>query len=327
MTIKESIVEAVNDTSIDDKTRVSQLQSLLVQLDENSLTELETSDYPIEDVHKKIISLIQCENIMVRNPHSPRIKELIREIVSLPISVSIDENDFNNMFIKVKYNDLNTDLQYLLNDIQYNKFTELINKKIINAKSVPTSNPNHKELTYLLNLKILQLYLISNYDFRKVNIINYLNENLNLEALDPETTGLFRSASTTPFIMYETFNRILQHDFQNNYFSIVQTMDKRRLSINLLENNIVKLGKYFKSINIQRIYQMFNLSPQEIDLEALLFEMILQKKLSSNTKIDQLKNLVEFGEDASKESANKETKLNQHVKEIGNIINDVYLRI
>ena len=125
---------------------------------------------------------------------------------------------------------------------------------------------NISSLKDKLNLKILQLYLISNYDFRNDNILNHLINEIHQQQQQQENKyineiDILRQVQSQPFVSYELFKTIIDHDFNNGYYQIInQLMKFDKLYRNIIENNIIKLTNYFTNIEIKTIYQLFELS-------------------------------------------------------------------
>ena len=126
---------------------------------------------------------------------------------------------------------------------------------------------NISSLKDKLNLKILQLHLISNYDFRNDNILNHLINEIHQQQQQQENKyineiDILRQVQSQPFVSYELFKTIIDHDFNNGYYQIInQLMKFDKLYRNIIENNIIKLTNYFTNIEIKTIYQLFELSP------------------------------------------------------------------
>ena len=101
-----------------------------------------------------------------------------------------------------------------------------------------------------------------------------------------------------------------------------------------IENNIIKLTNYFTNIEIKTIHQLFELSPPPtskttsttnnlptIDIESMIFDMIIKNKFRNVTTIDQLNQTVSFNNDDNKN--NNE----DGIKYIGGLVNQAYMKI
>ncbi|EGW34747.1 uncharacterized protein SPAPADRAFT_130993 [Spathaspora passalidarum NRRL Y-27907] len=325
MTTTNLLIDIINDSSIIDNIKVKQLSVQISQFNDVDIVSLNPSELPVDTSYKYIILLLKTEKILAQDPYNPILKQLVVDVNSIPpVAPNINENDFNSWFIKVKHNDLVTDIAYLITDLKYDNFIDLINKKLLNVKSVPTSNPYYSQLTVLIKLKILHLYLLSNYNFRNLNIAHYLQENLIAEEVSGDIWQLFENFKTNALISHDLFNLIVSANFNDNYQKIIEKMDKTKLYMNILENNIIRLSKYYTSIKISRIGEMFQFQEKgiNVDLENLLFDMIIRKKLNAGSKIDQLENILQF-----EESAENSVQLNDHIKQVGTLISDICIRI
>ncbi|RLV93110.1 hypothetical protein JA1_002737 [Spathaspora sp. JA1] len=274
------LVEIVNDTSLTDEVKVTKLSNQISQFSPDEL--LSTEEIPVDSTYKSVINLIKIEQIIAQDPYNANLQQIIH---TLSPPSPAPENNFTGWFLKVKYHDLISDVSYLINDLKYDNFIDLINKKLLNVKSIPLSNPYYSQLTSLIQVKILHLYLLSNYNFRNLNIAHYLQENLNVEQVNAEVGQLFENFKNNALISQDVFNLIISTNFNDNYFKIIEKMDKTKLYKNILENNIIRLSKYYTTIKISRIGEIFQLQNQglNIDLEAVIFDMIITKKLSSDS--------------------------------------------
>lgn len=224
--------------------------------------------------------------------------------------------------------------------LQYDNFIDLINKKMLILNNLNNNGINISSLKDKLNLKILQLYLISNYDFRNDNILNHLINEIHQQQQQQENKyineiEILRQVQSQPFVSYELFKTIIDHDFNNGYYQIInQLMKFDKLYHNIIENNIIKLTNYFTNIEIKTIYQLFELSPPPtskttsttnnlptIDIESMIFDMIIKNKFRNVTTIDQLNQTVSFNNDDNKN--NNE----DGIKYIGGLVNQAYMKI
>ena len=347
MSTHNIILDIINDSSSSKIDQLNQLQNVITQLSKTELLELNVSSINIESF-KLIVNLLKIESIMTNYPKEPLIKTLMEQDSAInatgitflsPSTTTTDEEQYINTFIKAKLNDLQSDYQYLFKELQYDNFIDLINKKMLILNNLNNNGINISSLKDKLNLKILQLYLISNYDFRNDNILNHLineihqqqqQENKYINEID-----ILRQVQSQPFVSYELFKTIIDHDFNNGYYQIInQLMKFDKLYHNIIENNIIKLTNYFTNIEIKTIYQLFELSPPPtskttsttnnlptIDIESMIFDMIIKNKFRNVTTIDQLNQTVSFNNDDNKN--NNE----DGIKYIGGLVNQAYMKI
>lgn len=192
-------------------------------------------------------------------------------------------NDFDNksvVLIKLKYNDLWTDYQYLIRSLTKNyKFIDLINKKLVLVNNIDDENLKNE-----LFLKITQYLIISNYDFRKVNLFQYV-KSLELP-LDTITAELLDLNLNQKFIKLSHFKQFL-----DNCHGIIKYLDYNKLIEFHIENNISILPNYYKSISMTKLETMFTL---KLNYERIISEMIINDNLPFGTKINQTNQMVIF---------------------------------
>lgn len=348
MSTHNIILDIINDSSSSKIDQLNQLQNVIAQLSKTELLELNVSSINIESF-KLIVNLLKIESIMTNYPKEPLIKTLMEQDSAInatgitflsPSTTTTDEEQYINTFIKAKLNDLQSDYQYLFKELQYDNFIDLINKKMLILNNLNNNGINISSLKDKLNLKILQLYLISNYDFRNDNILNHLINEIHQQQQQQENKyineiDILRQVQSQPFVSYELFKTIIDHDFNNGYYQIInQLMKFDKLYHNIIENNIIKLTNYFTNIEIKTIYQLFELSPPPtskttsttnnlptIDIESMIFDMIIKNKFRNVTTIDQLNQTVSFNNDDNKN--NNE----DGIKYIGGLVNQAYMKI
>lgn len=348
MSTHNIILDIINDSSSSKIDQLNQLQNVITQLSKTELLELNVSSINIESF-KLIVNLLKIESIMTNYPKEPLIKTLMEQDSAInatgitflsPSTTTTDEEQYINTFIKAKLNDLQSDYQYLFKELQYDNFIDLINKKMLILNNLNNNGINISSLKDKLNLKILQLYLISNYDFRNDNILNHLINEIHQQQQQQENKyineiEILREVQSQPFVSYELFKTIIDHDFNNGYYQIInQLMKFDKLYRNIIENNIIKLTNYFTNIEIKTIHQLFELSPPPtskttsttnnlptIDIESMIFDMIIKNKFRNVTTIDQLNQTVSFNNDDNKN--NNE----DGIKYIGGLVNQAYMKI
>lgn len=349
MSTHNIILDIINDSSSSKIDQLNQLQNVITQLSKTELLELNVSSINIESF-KLIVNLLKIESIMTNYPKEPLIKTLMEQDSAInatgitflsPSTTTTDEEQYINTFIKAKLNDLQSDYQYLFKELQYDNFIDLINKKMLILNNLNNNGINISSLKDKLNLKILQLYLISNYDFRNDNILNHLINEIHQQQQQQQENkyineiDILRQVQSQPFVSYELFKTIIDHDFNNGYYQIInQLMKFDKLYRNIIENNIIKLTNYFTNIEIKTIHQLFELSPPPtskttsttnnlptIDIESMIFDMIIKNKFRNVTTIDQLNQTVSFNNDDNKN--NNE----DGIKYIGGLVNQAYMKI
>lgn len=211
---------------------------------------------------------------------------------SLLSKPEVDDN--SNALFKVKYHDLLTDYQFCFTDSTKRlRLVDLINKKLNFLKSICGNEP----LVHDIQLKILLLYILSEADLRKRNIYQYLKEE-----------GVFSRGYPVPikeYVLLSTGSRLMSISAFNNltehllaHFPFFKHLLERhhvQLLEYYLENNIQRLPRYFKSIRLVKIPLLLCYKQEEVDIEDLVFRMIVGKQLPEGTRIDQLQEMVFFG--------------------------------
>ncbi|RCK56308.1 hypothetical protein Cantr_04978 [Candida viswanathii] len=313
------ILDIIIDQSRSDKAKIDTLRNVLRQLDKPQLLSILSSSITSDPSFRHILELLKIESLMVNFPEdASSIGELVSLLNRSMIGFRHDVKDYKSWFIKITTPDLQSDYQYLFKGLEYDNFIDLINKKMLIINGIPKEE-EFREVVHSLNLKILELYLISCYDFRNGNICNYLNDSLQLEE-DEEARKLSNLVVLSPFVSKDLLVSIVNHDFRNGYFKIVKEhMDFDRLYLNIIENNIIKLSQYFSFIKIETAYEVLDVT-KNLDLESFIFQMVIKNKFNNAVKIDQLEQTVDFG-------STFEYTLEDHIKYVGGLVNDVYLRI
>ncbi|EMG46771.1 hypothetical protein SBY92_005325 [Candida maltosa Xu316] len=318
-----NVLQVVNDNTKSDAIKIQELQEILKQLDKSTIVQLNTST--LSQSYQPVLNVLKLESLMVNHPGEHEAIITVIDELNKGSSNGLrntSENDFKSWFVRFKLSDLQSDYQYLFKELKYDNFIDLINKKmlIINQLQSQGSSQYSKVFENYIKLKILELYLISNYDFRNGNILNYLKNDTGSYRTD-EIDKLLHEYDQSPFISHDLFSIIVNYDFQNGYHQLIlQNFDKSKLFSNVLENNIIRLSNHFQSIKISTIYQLLNVSNDQIDLESVIFNMIINNKFNEPTTIDQLSQTVEFG---------RVPRSNQedHIKFFGNLVNNVYQKI
>ncbi|KAK6199596.1 uncharacterized protein RJT21DRAFT_48174 [Scheffersomyces amazonensis] len=318
-------------------TSVSQILSLdighedkILQLGELDLTNIEEHLSGADDLYKIILLLLKLESIISTTLDIPQIEKILGTIQSNPTLKRITNTGYSTtdtiaLFIRIKYNDLLTDYQYLIDDPKYSKFIELVNKKVLIINNIPTAKSTESKLfpklIELIQLKILQLYHISSYDLKKPSVLKYLTEDLQGK-LDGQLSQVVELYKLGKIIPPSIFHEILTLNYGNNYNRIVTThLDHQKLLKNSIENNIVSLTKYYQSIRIEKMYEILKI-PREIDVEEIIFNMIIHNTFPSAVKIDQIEGLVRFHDQTDESQI-----VNNHIQEVSKIINDISVQL
>lgn len=181
-----------------------------------------------------------------------------------------------NEFLKLKYQDIHSDY-LLLNLINQNKIIELINKKL----TLVSSSPENMKAD--LVKKIIELLIVLNYDFRKPEILKFidkLKQSVGIEFQD----DLFSKLLNNELIHINEFECFLE-SVQTKW---ILKLPKSKLIENLIQTNLSTLPLVYKSIKLQNINRLFGI---EVD-ESSISKMISDDNL--NGKINQLNQCLVF---------------------------------
>ncbi|KAG2732339.1 hypothetical protein G9P44_004756 [Scheffersomyces stipitis] len=335
--ISRDVTLIVQSTSLSDFQKIKQLKSVVTI---SNVAELALPISEIDDSYNVILYLIRIELIIAHSEDYSKLPDLFRELSLVPYlkninSSSVSPQNFKETYIKTTYNDNLTDYQYLIQNPNNRKLLDLINKKMLLVSNLPSTDETYHDLNRLINLKILELFIISSYDFRKKNILKHLQEDMKLDTDESspvtELVDLLASGRVIPFDLWQ---KALSSDFGNNYYFLIRRcMNTSQLIVNWLENNIVLLSKYYISIKISKVYQLFHIS-SDIEVEQVILDMVVHKKLPTNSKIDQIEGILVFGQEEGAETSSTThsenysiNNLNEHISDVSHIINEIGLRL
>ncbi|KAK6462843.1 hypothetical protein DFJ63DRAFT_336145 [Scheffersomyces coipomensis] len=318
-------IESILSSDTHDQVKINELQS---SVDYSSIDEEIINSSTINDSFKIIILLFKLEYIINNQDISNSLKQIesiftiIQSITGLKRIVNSGYNTNNNhieLYIKIKYNDLLTDYQFLIDHPNYAKFIELINKKVLIINNIP--KVVYPKLIELIQFKIVQLYLISDYDNRKPSILSYLNDQLG-GSNDQNIVDVLDFLQSDRIISIETYQKIVSIDCKNNYHNLITNyLDSSMILRNLIENNIILLPNYYNSIKLAKVYKILNIDTS-INIEDIIFNMIQLKKFSAGVKIDQINELVMFN------TINHQDQiLNNHIQEVGTLVNNICVQL
>lgn len=218
------------------------------------------------------------------------------------------------LLLKGKYQDLLTDY-YLcfLDSSKRPRLVDLINKKLNILKLVSTS----KHMTANLQFKILLFYLLCEADLRKRKVHHYLQEvGVYAKKLNEIVKTYVKFTNGRSLVPLYVYNELTAH--LKSHYALFLCLLNRFDGVFLeyfFENNIQRLPRCFKSIKFERICTLLTEQPQNIDIEDLLFRMIIGRQLPDGTQIDQARQLVIFGARVEKYDA-----INSRIKRIGELV-------
>ncbi|CUM66085.1 uncharacterized protein PRCAT00003739001 [Priceomyces carsonii] len=307
MSINKQIVDIAN-SSLSEIGKVEHLRDLI---NEENYKEVpfDTSD----EIHI-VATLFKLELLLSSNEIIPdSIDDVFSSVVAAVPFVKnkgINSEEYLKAFIKVKYHDIYGDYQ-LITGLYYDSIIDCVNKKVLLANSIQS---NFDQLLNQINLKSLELLIISGYDFRKDIVLDFLDKSVDWNGVNDVTKRIYELITNKRLVSIELFDSFLK----NIQFAVfIRRLNYDDLVKNVLENNIFNLSKYYKAINISKVSFLLNADRK---IEDLIIEMIISNKLPPNSKIDQAQNLLLFGDTRINNDLNS---LNNHVKEVGEIIDQV----
>lgn len=259
-----------------------------------------------------ILAMFEVELLLFYGTEHPNLQYIEQKLKFLaPIGGRTGDVD---PYVKLKYHDLLTDYQYFYGTDREFKSMDLVNKKLNSLNFV--SDFEHP-LVEDLQLKILLFYLMSGADFRKRNVKQYLLEEQIFqksygEAIDRYKEAYIKKPLVSPLLFHGFLNSVSQI---GGVFHFVCSKYPTRLLENFLDVNISKLPHYFSLIRLSRIYDLLLEGKREVDIEDIIYRMIVANELPTGTSIDQLEEIVNFGDSPADYS-----DFNNHIKSICNLV-------
>lgn len=247
-----------------------------------------------------------------------RVEKNFKSIQVNNLSIGLKSPNDELLYLRIKYNDLLTDYQYLLApNVEEFKFIELVNKKLIILNNL--NNKDDEAIDWLIKdiqYKILICLLLNGSDFNKQKLLTYIKEsNLTIDK-EPINEYFELIYQNNQFISFEKFQNFIESiKITFPIFNKIIRLNEIKLISNFLENNLANLPFYYKSIYLTKIENFF---PKfDINIENLINQMIINNKFPPGTTINQLNGLLEFP------SFSKFNVLNNHINQIGEVINQL----
>lgn len=226
--------------------------------------------------------------------------------------------------LRLKYLDLLSDYQYLLQADVELKLVDLVSKKL-NFLSVGS---NVDFVSDAVRLKVLVYYLLCGADFRRANIHKYLvEENVFAREFHPavqnyiDASGLEKLVPLQLYVDFIGYLLLVSVEFRAIY-----GIHRHKLLENFVENSLERLPKYYTSMSLSRVHSLILGSEvtseecQTVEVEDVISGMIKGKNLPPGTKIDQINNFVDFGEETEKHDA-----FNTHIKKVCDLVESLAL--
>lgn len=339
MTSNECI-RLLKDASVANIDKYLQLKRIFYENDETTANTF-LDNLPLENDDEELDTLmiiLKIELIVeLREIDVNEIEFLLKKIQmssAFPAGhFNIQNNTPTRQYIWVKYSDLYNDFQYLFNpNVTIFKFMELVNKKLTTLSSIPeTDNDSVIDLAVELYLKVVEYCLLAGSDFRKKNILKFLDETLGISnptscsteisqrfniALNESVRNTFTLINSEKFILFTQFEDFIKNSRAPITRRIARTNSSLLVS-NFLENNISLLPKYYMNIHLDKITQLF-IIPTKLDIEELVSQMIIDGKLPLGTCIDQIEQTIMFGEFTSEYNS-----FDTHVQDVSEMVDKI----
>lgn len=305
---------------------VSNIDKVIYELPFEKYKDEEEKTIMLKLYQIQLCLLYSGDNLIDYNEIETTLKSIQLNEISIGKSVN-NQSENNNrndlLYLRIKYNDILTDYNYLLNpSISEYKFIELINKKLIILNNVSIDLINSENsinwFVQTIRYKILINALLSGTDFRKKNTLKYLIDS-NFDIDKDSIKSYFELTYNNKFIPFKLFEKFLEEikELDPVYAKIIKT-NRSQLINNYLENNINKLSNYYESIYLSKISELFYDIGTE-NIEDLIQQMIIKNKLPLGSSIDQINELVIFN---NKLDVKPFDKINNHIKGVNNLVNE-----
>lgn len=259
-----------------------------------------------------ILTLFQIELLLYYSSECDThvVESKFRALAPLSMMNQLDHGTMTNLS-RVKYHDLHTDYQYLFApDVKELKLMDLVTKKLT-VLSLCSSN---KLLVREVQMKIYVYYLLCGTDFRKRSVSKYLGDEKVLERDYAAPIQAFRAChSSDALIPLASFENLVEYLETQSMFNAVLRTHKAKFFETFLEGNLSKLVRYYLNIRLERIRAI--LGTDAVDIEDLVFRMIIGKKFPEGTKIDQMSGVLHFGQPPQKYD-----DFNAHIKRVCDVV-------
>lgn len=210
-----------------------------------------------------------------------------------------------------KYHDLQTDFHFLVSrssrDLQ---LVDLVSKKTAALQADVQPGAVRTQI----RLKCLVYYLLCEHDHRRASIKKFLeNESVLSDLCDDHIRDY--AALESRLVSIHQFRDFTAHLTQYYAFHSVMKSHSSQFLVNYLDLNISKLPSLFDSISLGRIRDLFLEPSSTVDVEDVVYKMIISKKFTVKTSIDQVTNYVHFEEKSQKYDA-----FQSHIKKVCDVI-------
>ncbi|QBM90318.1 hypothetical protein METSCH_E05650 [Metschnikowia aff. pulcherrima] len=289
--------------SQDADTLLHKLQHFLGTLpcpypDIESLTTILNSESTAQQ--KPVCQLLEVElNLYFANTdiEFARIEAILKELSYMSTTNTLSHGALS-VLMRIKYNDLLTDFHFLFSPkVRQLRLVDLVTKKIALLGMV-SGLESAKENLVIDNLrkKILAYYLLCESDHRKKGVLEYIKKEV-LPDLNISQETLLFLANNEKLANVAAYKQLLEC-LTLEFYQIrsISLLREQNLLENHLDVNLSKLPRYFTTISLDRIRELLLVPANVVNIETLLYKMIISNKFPHGATIDQISGYVKFGE-------------------------------
>lgn len=249
----------------------------------------------VADPQWKLLSrLVDAESVLAKqeNPDFDSYLKAIHADPSFP-QTRHNENQLQ-WYMRIAYYDSFTDYHSLFAPIVSSpKLIDLVSKKLTVITNVPDNVSLDPDLYHALLdpmfVKMAHYVILADADFRRQGIIARLQELM--PPVDPITSKCLQLVSERKFVPLDLWSQAVEA-FDDPITRRLVNCHRQVLRYNHIETNILCLPRYYDNITIEKLPQLFG--EEFADLESVVNSMIVSGKLPDGTRIDQLRNIIEF---------------------------------
>lgn len=242
------------------------------------------------------------------------------------------QNSPTKIYLRIKSNDLLGDYRWISGKESSNfKLMELVNKKLNLISAIPDSEDAILvSLSVDLYVKVLEYCLLAGADFRKHNLLKFLDSTLEIFSqrkssfltwaihakLSQETRDLVAMMLRGRIISYGLYKKFLESS-REPVIRFLWKAENPMLACNFMEYNVLLLPKYYQAIQMRKILMLFPI-PFKVNVEEIVSLMILESKLPLNSCIDQLRGILFLGNKTSDDE-----RLDIHIRHVCELVDQI----
>ncbi|KAM9932371.1 hypothetical protein OXX80_007990 [Metschnikowia pulcherrima] len=318
-------LSSILSSSQDADTLLHKLQHFLSTLpcpypDIESLTTILNSESTAQQ--KPVCQLLEVElSLYFANTDIDfaRIEAILKDLSYMSTTNTLSHGA-STVLMRIKYNDLSTDYHFLFSPkIRQLRLVDLVTKKIALLGMVSGSE-SAKENLVIDNLKrkILAFYLLCESDHRKKEILEYIKKEV-LPDLDMSQETLLFLANNEKLANVAAYKQLLEC-LTLEFYQIrsINLFKEHNMLENHLDVNLSKLPRYFTTISLDRIRELLLVPENMVNIENLLYKMIISNKFPHGATIDQISGYVKFGEKPQNYS-----EFDTHIKKVCDTVDQI----